>query len=147
MKLNTSTLLYAAGIAGGAAGLLSSIPLVNFVNCLLCGWLWIGGIAAVYLYNNRESVSLPAAQGALVGGVAGIIASLVGAVLGLLLGGFGVAATSLSDPEIAQYLDQFGGADAVAGFATTFGLLCGLILYGGFGALGGVIGASLFKKK
>lgn len=147
MKLNSTSLLYAAGIAGGAAGLLSSIPLVNLVNCLLCGWLWIGGMAAVYLYNNRESVQLPSAQGALVGAAAGVIAALVGAVLGLLLGGFGVAATSLSDPEFSQYLDQVGGADAVAGIATSFGLICSVVLYGGFGALGGLIGTAIFKKK
>jgi hypothetical protein len=147
VKLNSTSVLFAAGVAGGAAGLLSSIPLVNLLNCLLCGWLWIGGIAAVYLYNNRESVSLPNAQGALVGAAAGIVAAVVGAVLGLLLGGFGLAATSLSDPEIAQYLDQYGGADAVAGIATSFGLVCSVVLYGGFGALGGLIGSAIFKKK
>lgn len=147
MKLNSPSLLFAVGVAGGAAGLLSSIPLVNLLNCLFCGWLWIGGMAAVYLYNNRESVSLPSAQGALVGAAAGIVATIVGAVLGLLLGDFGLAATSLSDPEIAQYLDQFGGAEVVAGIATTFGLVCGFVLYGGFGALGGLIGAAIFKKK
>jgi hypothetical protein len=147
MKLNTSNLLYAAGIAGGAAGLLSVVPVVDLVNCLLCGWLWIGGIAAVYLYNNRESGSVDMGGGALVGASAGVVAAIVASVLGLALGSFGFAAQSINDPQIQQYLDQFGGEAGLLAAATGFGLICSLVLYAGFGAVGGLIGASVFKKK
>jgi len=147
MKLNTTSLLFAAGVAGGVAGIASSLPIIGLLNCLLCAWLWIGGAGAVWLYNNRESTSLQGSQGALVGAVAGVVASLVAGLLGLLLGGFGVAAQSLSDPEIQQYLDQFGGEAAVVGVLTSFGLICSLLLYAGFGALGGLVGSAIFKKK
>lgn len=147
MKLNNSSMFFAAGVAGAVAGLASSLPIINLLNCLLCGWIWIGGIAAVYLYNGREPIKLQPAQGALVGALAGVVASIVTVVLSMALGGFGVAAASLNDPEIAQYLDQFGGREVVGGLAASFGLVCNVVIYGGFGALGGLIGAALFKNK
>ena len=122
MKLNSTSLFYAAGIAGGLAGLASGLPILRLVNCLLCGWLWIGGIAAVYLYNKRELVNLQSGQAAMVGAVAGVIAAIVAAILGLALGGMGFAASSLSDPQVSQYLDQVGGSTAVVALATSFGL-------------------------
>jgi hypothetical protein len=140
MKLNMTSVLYAAGIAGVAAGILSVVPLVNFVNCLLCGWLWVGGGAAVYLYNNREKVSLDSGNGFLLGAIAGVIAAVIIAVGSAI----GFAGVSVSDPEFAPYLDQIGvGAAAVAGFS----LICSAAFSIVFGGLGGLIGASIFKKK
>ncbi|MEX2160374.1 MAG: hypothetical protein WD751_00520 [Anaerolineales bacterium] len=147
MKLNNSSLLYASGIAGGAAGLASSLPIIGLLNCLLCGWLWLGGMGAVWLYNKREGRSLTVGEGALVGALSGVAASLVGFLLGLLLGGLGLGMMSVSDPEIARNFEAIGGVAVVTAIASTLGLICNLVLYTLFGTLGGLVGAAVFQKK
>jgi hypothetical protein len=147
MKLNTSSLFYAAGIAGLVAGFGSAAPLLSLLNCLLCGWFWLGGAGAVWLYNKREPQNLDAGRGALVGAAAGLVAAIVVAVLSIALSGMGFAAASFDDPQIRPYLDQFGGEAAVAAFVGAGALVCTTIFSVGFGALGGLIGASIFKKK
>lgn len=147
MKLNNSSVLYAAGIAGLVAGFGSSAPLLGLLNCLLCGWFWIGGAGAVWLYNKRETQGLDASRGALVGAASGLVAGVVIAVLTVALGGLGFSAVSLNDPELAPYLDQIGGAEALTAIVAGSALICTTLLSVGFGALGGLIGASIFKKK
>jgi len=141
MKLNTTNFLFAAGAAGGVAGIASALPLIGALNCLLCGWLWLGGMGAVWLYNNREGKSLDAGQGALLGAATGFIAAVVVSILSVL---FNLNSVSINDPEIAQYLDQVGLSVAVlAGFT----LLCTGGFFTVFGAVGGLVGSAIFKKK
>jgi len=147
MKLNSASVLLAAGIGGLVAGFGSSAPLLSLLNCLLCGWFWIGGAGAVWLYNRRETQGLDAGRGALVGAAAGLVAAVVMAVLTVALGGLGFSTVSLNDPQLAPYLDQLGGAEAFTAIVAGSALLCTAVFAVGFGALGGLIGASLFKKK
>jgi len=147
MKLNTSSVLFAAGIGGLIAGVGSSAPVLNLLNCLLCGWFWIGGAAAVRLYNGRETQNLDAGQGALVGALAGLVAGIVAGVLAAVLGGAGFSAASINDPQFSQYLDQVGGAEVFTAIVAGSALICTMVFSVGFGALGGLIGASIFKKK
>lgn len=37
--MNNRSLFFAAGIAGAATAVVSSIPFVNLLNCLFCGWI------------------------------------------------------------------------------------------------------------
>jgi hypothetical protein len=149
MKLSSSSLLFAAGIAGVVAGVASVLPIIGLVNCLLCGWLWIGGIVAVRLYNSREPQGLDAKNGLIVGAVTGLIALVVTTILGFLLGDF-VSTVSITDlpPEAAQALDEIGiGMEALIAMGAVAGIVCSAVFFTGFGALGGLIGASIFKKK
>jgi hypothetical protein len=147
MKLNNSSLFYAAGIAGGLAGLLSSLPIIGMLNCLLCGWLWLGGGMAVWLYNKREGGSLTVGQGALVGVLTGVAAAIVATLLGAVLSGLGLSAISLSDPEMARNFESIGGAAAITAIVAALGLFFNLIFFALFGTLGGIIGAAIFQKK
>lgn len=151
MKLNTSSLLYAAGIAGVVAGIGSSAPILGLFNCLLCGWFWAGGAAAVYLYNKKEAQSLDIGKGLLIGALTGLIAIVVGAALGIALSSVGFSSVDLStiqnDPELAPYLDQIGGAEGFVAIAAGLGLICSLSFGVVFGALGGLLGSAIFKKK
>ena len=133
-----------AGIAGLVIAILSAVPIINLLNCLLCAWVWAGGILAVYLYRqNGGPAFLTNADGAIVGGIAGAIGGLLTAIIGLIFQG-GAAA------NIAQLQQQFGGdAEALAGVATVLGGIVSLIvtpiIFAAFGALGGLIGANIFK--
>jgi hypothetical protein len=137
-------LLISAGIAGVVIAVLSSVPVVNLVNCLLCAWVWAGGILAAYLYRqNGGQNPLTNADGAIVGAIAGVIGGLLSAIIGLAFSG-GTAAT------MAQLEQQLGAdAEAVAGLATVLGGIVSLIvtpiIFAAFGALGGLIGANIFK--
>lgn len=134
-------------LAGALMALLSTVPLINLVNCLLCGWLWLGGMFAVWYYKRSHPEVISQADGALLGAVAGLIGAVIASLLGMILG-----TAALSD-TLAQAAGQAGQTgDAViallaGGLGTIIGLVFNLIFYIGFGALGGLIGASIFGKR
>lgn len=149
--MNTRSFLYASLIAGAAIGLLGSLPLLNLVNCLLCIWVWGGGLLAVYLYRRFQpgQAALTPAQGAGLGAVSGLIGAGVGAVVFLLT-------SSLSLPlmqGLARLLQVEGDLPFQSGnftstiVSTLVFLVIDLLLYPLFGALGGLIGASVLKPK
>ncbi|MGQ9815610.1 MAG: hypothetical protein ACUVR3_10765, partial [Candidatus Roseilinea sp.] len=101
MQLNTRSLLIAAGIAGVAMGILSSIPILSLGNCLLCGWVWGGAIFAVWLYKrNENSVTVTTGQGIVIG----LVAALIGAVTSWVLS---IAMSAATMEAIELLLEQF----------------------------------------
>lgn len=149
--MNTRSFLLSSLIAGIVIGLLGNLPLLNFVNCLLCLWVWVGGFFAVYVYGRYERgrPSLTLAQGAGLGALSGLIGALFGTLV--LLG-----TSSLTLPlmqGLARALQIEGDALlGSGGFGETLTvalILLGLdiVLYPLFGALGGVIGVSVLTAK
>jgi hypothetical protein len=68
----------------------------------------------------------------------------LGAVFGFLLSAVGISVASIADQQIARdYLPSL----AAGGLAQGIGLVFNLVFYSLFGALGGLIGVSVFKKK
>jgi hypothetical protein len=150
--MNTRSLFLSAGIAGLIIGVLSGIPFVNIVNCLLCTWVWAGGILAVYLYQRNEPTALMVKpeQGALLGAIAGVIGAIVVTILGAIIGGAGNAALISMIQDNPQLQEQFGdylGQLAVQGGFSLLGLMCNSVIYAAFGAIGGLIGAAVLKPK
>jgi len=151
--MNTRAFLLSALITGAIVALLGNIPIINFINCFLCAWVWGGGILAVFFYRRFEQANplLSVGQGAGLGAVAGVIGALIGGVVSAFFNAiFGAAniASALSSlaqssPELAQYLPYLIGT---GGF--WFVTLCiNLALYAAFGAIGGVIATALIWKK
>lgn len=149
--LNMRAMLIAAGIAGVVMGILSGLPFVNIVNCLLCMWVWSGGILSVWLYNrfNDQGAAADTSTGLIVGVVSGLIGGVVGFITG-------VAATAL----MSLVTSALGGAPDVETLAVSGMLGLGTSVISGvvwsiltfvaypiFGAIGGVIGAELFKQR
>jgi len=126
--------------------------LLNLVNCLLCAWIWLGGIFAVFLYKRLDptGMGLTIPSGLALGAVAGIIAAIIGGVISLAFTSTAGTAAALealrSQPELAPYVDQVGGYLA-AGGASIIGTLCNGVVYAVFGAIGGLIGAAIWKPK
>ena len=54
-------------------GVLSALPIVNVGNCCCCLWVICGGALAAYLRQQNSPVQIEAAEGALVGLMAGAI--------------------------------------------------------------------------
>lgn len=140
--MNTRSFLFSAGIAGAITGLLSGLPIVGLLNCLLCAWVWIGGALGVWLYKRRDGMPMTVGQGAGMGLAVGLVAALIASILSLLFGAASMQAMGALPPEMM--------GDLPADFdlmAVTQGLVVVLyfILFPIFGLLGGLIGASIFK--
>jgi hypothetical protein len=147
--MNTRALLISGAIAGAVSALLSAIPIINFVNCLLCAWLWLGGIFAVWLYRKNAGgpTLVDTGRGAVIGLVAGLFGAVVASILTAIVG---AGAPALPAETMAQLEDQLGEAAEVItnpGASLAVGILFNLILYPLFGAIGGLIGAAVFKNR
>lgn len=148
--MNTRSFFLSALIAGALIGLLGNLPLLNLINCIFCLWVWVGGIFSVYLYQRFQhgGRGLSCAQGAGLGAVAGIIGALVGVVVFVL-------ASSISMPIFAQIARslQIEGLPFESGnfgsmlISAFFFLTVDAILYPIFGAIGGLVAASVFWKE
>lgn len=156
----------AAAIGGAAAGLASSIPIVEFLNLACCALIVGGALLAVYLAlrNEPPTENPPLGDGAAIGALSGAFAAVVGAIVSipfaLIAGEAGDAGASAiqdfleSDDGAAiegplrdflEYLAGSGEGILLGGFLIGFGF--SLVLYTIFGALGGVLGAAIFNRK
>ena len=149
--MNTRSFLLSVLIAGLITGVLGNFPLLNLINCFLCIFVWFGGFLAVIFYNRFQHggpVATPG-QGAGLGALTGLIGAVVGAVV------FAIT-SSLSVPlfaSLARFLQVEGDLPFSPGFGfaevaglTFFFLIVDAILYPIFGALGGLITASMIKQ-
>jgi hypothetical protein len=149
--MNSRSALWAILIGGVVMGLLGNLPLINLVNCILCVWVWLGGATAVLLYRRfqRGQAGATTAQGAELGALSGVVGALIGAVVYYLT-------ASLSAPimsSLAQSLNVQGDlpfktqdpGSALGGMLFFF--VIDIVLYPLFGALGGLITASLAKDR
>lgn len=147
--MNTRALLISAGIAGVLAGVLSSVPIISLVNCLLCGWIWGAGILAVYLYRRNAGMApVTTSTGLIIGLIVGIISAILSSLLGLAFGA--TTAAALSPDQIAQLEEAMGESarvltDPAAMGAASF--FINLIVQPIFGAIGGLIGSAIFKNR
>ena len=148
--MNTRSFLLSALIAGAVLGTLANLPFLNFVNCLLCLWVWLGGIFAVFLYRRFQhgERGLTAGQGAGLGAVAGVIGALVGVVVYALTSFITMPlmnslARSLQIEGDLPFQSGIWGTVATA----TFFLIVNLVLYPIFGAIGGLIASSVIWKE
>ncbi len=78
--MNTKN-LWIASLSGAILSLLvSNLPYIGFVNCLLCGGFWGSALFAVWLYQ-RLSGTLTVRQGVKIGALTGLLAGLIGFAL------------------------------------------------------------------
>jgi hypothetical protein len=140
-------------ISGLIAGLLSSIPFVNFLNIICCLWILVGGVIAIYMLSSSAGRKIEYGEGALIGLLSGLVAAVVATIINSIftLIGFNMGVVMMQRlahrfPQFEQFKDfaiipRFG-----AGFVIMT-LLSSLLFYGAFGALGGVIGTAIYGKK
>src|SRR6186713_1079524 len=74
----TSDRLQPALLGGAFIGVLSSFL---FLNACCCLWMLVGGMVAAYLFQQNHPHPMTAADGALVGLMAGVIGGALAAVL------------------------------------------------------------------
>jgi hypothetical protein len=153
MNEQSPRMLPPALIGGAVAGILSGLP---FLNCLCCFWIIGGAMLAAHLLAKESPVSLKAGDGALVGALAGISAAVVNSLIAIPLAGLKLAVTRRMLERLAEFADEMpSGWEAWldrtgAGFSVALffiGLFLSAAIFAAVGALGGVLGASLFGRK
>jgi hypothetical protein len=160
MKSGSPSMLKATLIGGGLAGLMSSIPVVQWLNCVCCALVIGGGFLAAFIYAKdcrSLGVGFRPGEGALVGLVSAlffaIVVSLIGMLIRLVFPMDPADVMSQMEPMFEQFGMQGDQADRAVRvaefFMSWFGaivlffifLLVGAI----FSTLGGLIGGAAFK--
>lgn len=140
-------------MGGLVIGLLSALPIVSAGNLCCCLWVLLGGVTAAYLLQQGQLDPITGADGALVG----LMAGGVGAFCYLLVSIPVTIVVSPLERALMERLYQAGGGmppevrgymDGAAGAAVklVLGFLFMLFASPAFGALGGLFGATLFRK-
>ncbi len=102
-------------LSGGAAiGLISSVPVLNFLNCACCAGVMFGGALAVYMFRRQVGPDVPLYSRD--GIELGLLAGIFGAVFTFLLTSIiGVGSMEFlqelamytDDPELERLMDEF----------------------------------------
>jgi hypothetical protein len=120
-------------------------------HCFLCVFVWLGGILAVFLYRGFQhgGPGLTAGQGAGLGAIAGLIGAFVGIFVNAI-------SNAISAPMLEDFIRMlniqgdlpFRAGDLGAIVASTFFFfIFDVVTYPIFGALAGLITASLTSNK
>ncbi|QXD16369.1 DUF4199 family protein [Rhodocaloribacter litoris] len=145
-------------LGGLVVGLLSTSYL-GLINMLCCAGVLIGAVVAVWHYTSTYELTIPAGEGATIGALAALIGGLISLVLNFVLMKIGIR----HDLVISQFmLERFGEGMPPEQYEqireqmsqpVTLGSYLKQAWYGAvlivtaiFGAIGGVLGAVLFKK-
>jgi hypothetical protein len=147
--MNLLALISAGVVAGTFMPLFSQLPMLNLVNCIPCGWIWLGGIIAVGIYRWLADSDEPlfAIDGTILGIFTGIVAAFTSLILAILLGGN----TAVSEPSarIISVLDQIRGTFHIGDFNQTsfmFQFLCNLIFFPLISVISSFVGIQIFGK-
>jgi len=155
------TKLIPALIGGSVIGILSTVPIINMGNCLCCMWILLGGFIGTYFYWRELPPGHELSSGE--GAVIGLLSGIFGALFGTLLGYFFMAVVGFNpgqeflqsilesrgdlSPEIEEFLKEFQMRGGLHPFFITIGLFFALVVDSVFGAVGGIIGAAILRKK
>jgi hypothetical protein len=148
-----SARLQPALLGGVFIGVMSALPFISAGNCCCCLWVLAGGALAVYLRQQNLPAPIDAAEGALLGLMAGAIGGVIWGVLSIpvdmLMGPMMqewmdriMAGSEDMPPEAREWFDRMmdGNVRRVAGFFIN--LVASVV----FGLLGGLLGVAIFKK-
>lgn len=144
-------------LIGGAVVAVLSTSYLGFINCLCCAGVIVGAMTAVWHYANTNSLTIPSGEGAVIGMSAAVAGSVIAFFVNLILSSLGLGAEqaiqnfilnmfadSMDPDQLAQMEEQFEASSSFG--ARLMNGAIGVVIYAVFGAVGGVIGAAVFKK-
>jgi len=148
--MNTKSFLLSALTAGAIIAVLSNFPALNLLNCFLCLFVWVGGFLAVFFYGKfqKGGPALTPGQGAGIGAVAGVFGAFIGVLAHLIFSPLTLPIMQrvAEAMDIGDALPGSGGGFAAALTSAFIFMLVDLVAYPLFGALGGLITASVMNK-
>jgi len=145
--------LQPALLGGVFIGVMSALPIISAGNCCCCLWILAGGALAVYLRQQNLPHGIDAAEGALVGlmagAIGGVLATLISIPMQMLFGDLQrqwmesfMASRGDVPPELREALDRVTSGAGLVAFNAAFNLITGVI----FGMLGGLLGVAIFRR-
>jgi len=142
--MNTRNMWIASLSGALLTTLVSNLPIIGLVNCLLCGGFWGSAIFAVWLYK-RLSGSLTIRQAVMIGLLTGLCAG----VLGFLLSFAGLAGAQGLMNSYSQFISSkdIQGMESMPAWAGIIFNLIGVLFNIAFGILGGWIGGVILKNR
>jgi hypothetical protein len=148
---STPPRLQPALLGGALIGVLSALPVVGWLNTCCCLWVVIGGAVALWISQSNHPYPVTAADGALVGLLAGLIGGLVAIPLNLVFAPIQrQLLMRLIDASQAEIPPQVRTMMENAGQSSIGIVVNGVLmtaLYAIFAMLGGLLGVALFRKK
>ena len=133
--------LWIATLSGAVlTTLVSNLPLIGFVNCLLCAGFWGSANFAVWLYR-RLNGTLTVGQGVRIGALTGLLAGVLGLILSLV--GLAGAQGFLNGARQFLPADATQGMNDIPAWGGWIFNLLGVIFNVVFGAMGGWIGGAI----
>jgi hypothetical protein len=143
--MNTKNLLIAALVGGVVTEILTNVPIINLLGCVLCLSFWIGPLLAVWLYRRLQG-DVTLGQGTGIGVLAGVIAGVIGFLLSFAnLSGLSSFVNGLRPFLSAQDLQNI--ESPLSGPLLIVFNLVGVGITILFGAIGGLIGGAIFKRR
>jgi len=140
--MHTRSLIIACVSGAVLTTLVSNLPIIGIVNCLLCAGFWGSAIFAVWLYR-RLNGTLTVRQGVNIGTLTGLLAGLLGFLLSFA--GLSGAQGFLNSYGKLMSPDAVKGMESIPAWGGIVFNLVGVLFNIGFGALGGWIGGAIFK--
>lgn len=149
--------LQPALLGGLVIGVLSALPVISMGNCLCCAWVILGGMLATYLLQQAQPTPVEAADGAIVGLLAGLAGAVIGSLVSIPIQ---MVMGPLNGDFLRRVLEQSGGEmpgevrgalesmarGGVGGAMVLFGLIMSLFVNAIFGTIGGLLGTVIFKS-
>lgn len=145
-------------LGGLLIGILSTSYL-GFINMACCAGVILGAMAGVWHYTNENDLTIPPGTGAGMGVMMGIIGSLVALALNYVVGLVGLPDSEAISQQIQQMFmgggemtpEQEEAMEAMQDQANNpafraMQIGIGFVVTAIFGAIGGAIGAAVFKK-
>lgn len=136
-----------AGLAGGAAmALLTNLPVLALGNCLLCLWVWGGGMFSAWLYERMQG-SITLNQAGWLGVMAGLLGGTASGLMTFYRGtGTGLLPGQISAQLPLEYAEQLQSIGMLQEMVATFALL-EVFAFVFLGAVGGLVGGLLLRGK
>lgn len=158
-------------ISGAVIGAVSSVPGISLINCCCCAGVWLGGVLAVYLYQQQFTEEMPRLESSdalMLGLMAGVIGAFTATLLNvLILVTFGPVEAELVKSLAEKVLDRLAEQGSMtpdmvdlmkeqidqsirdAGRPSSiFGsMFIALIVYPIFTILGAMLGFTIFRRK
>lgn len=133
-----------------------SLPFLNLINVLCCLGVIAGAMTAVWHYTSTHRLTISAGRGAVLGLYAGALGALFAFLVNLVLAQLGLGGEAFAEfilsqlegnvpPEQVEELRRQLGQSLTLQ-AQLVSAFFNLVLYAIFGAIGGAIGAAVFKK-
>ena len=159
--MNESGMLKPALIGGVVLGVCSAIPVVNFLNCVCCAWVIVGGGLAAYMYVKDSAVPVTLGRGITLGLLTGVIGTVVSSAISiplrLMMSGAGMNVMEQMrqaldripnlPPETRQMIENLAASGGMGLAVIIFGILFSLIINCLFAMIGGAIGVAIFEKR